>query len=137
MTEQSKEDHRKENVATLCYSIEQFDKNIVFIASGALGVSFAFIKDIVPDLTQAHCQDLLVGSWYTFAIVIFICLTCHFVSILGHRWAVDNAHLNDKKFNAGVKSWNRWIRGINIVMIVGLLLGGILLISFINKNINV
>jgi hypothetical protein len=36
--------YEQELYKTLNYSNEQFDKHILFIASGALGISFAFIE---------------------------------------------------------------------------------------------
>jgi hypothetical protein len=127
------EEHHKD---VLKYSIEQFDKSIMFIASGALGISFAFIKDVIPDLKKALRTELLIGSWYIFAGVIFVSSCCHFLSILAHKWAVRKANLEDDEFNNGIKRWNFWIRAVNIVMIIGLFLGTLILINFIKKNIN-
>lgn len=129
--------HRSENKEILKYSIEQFDKSVVFIASGALGVSFAFIKDIIPGLQMAMDTWLLIFSWYLFAGVVFISLICHYRSMVGHKWAVDNSHLEDKPFNDMVNAKNRIIRILNLSMIIGLFLGSVLLITFIKINIHV
>lgn len=129
------EEHIQESLSVLKYSVEQFDKTVVFIASGALGISFAFIKDIVPNLHNALRTGLLMSSWFLFATIIFISLVCHFISVLAQRWAVTNAYIERKKFNKGVESWNFGIRILNVVMIVGVFIGGLLLICFINTNI--
>jgi len=118
------------------YSIEQFDKNIVFIASGALAVSFAFIKDIIPNLKEAICKEYLIYSWHIFAGVIFISLMGHFISMQGSNWAIANANLDDEQYNKGVKRWSIPIRALNIIMIVAIFIGAILLISFIHKNLS-
>lgn len=120
--------------STLRYSNEQFDKTIVFITSGAFGISFAFIEKIVK-LKEATHKIILIDAWYIFAIVIFISLVCHFLSSQANSWAVKNHKLSDENYNKGISKWNRWIRGLNISMIVGLLLGTLLLIHFINLNI--
>jgi hypothetical protein len=118
----------------LKYSNEQFDKNVLFIASGALGISFAFIDKIIPDLANAINSSLLIKSWYFFAGVIFISLVAHFISIMANRWAImhdDNEQNYDKVRNR----WNLTLRTINILMIIGLLLGIVMLIRFVNFNI--
>ncbi len=117
------------------YSVEQFDKSILFIASGALGGSFAFIKDVIPDLSKAFGKWLLISSWYIFGIVIFISLVNHFISALACSRSIKHAELPYKKFNRKIKKWNNWIRALNVVMIVLILLGTIFLINFINQNI--
>lgn len=118
---------------TLSYSNEQFDKNVLFIASGAFGVSFAFIENLVPDLEKATSTGYLIGAWYVFASVIFISLVSHFLSSQSISWSIRN--YGKKKWEKGYKRWNWTTRSLNIFMITGLLTGTILLISFINKNI--
>ena len=121
-----------EQYQALKYSNEQFDKNVLYIASGALGISFAFIEKIV-NLKVAHCKELLISSWYLFAGVIFISLIAHFVSIMVNRWAIANA--NHKNYNRNTCVFNWCVRILNIFMIIGLFIGIILLIKFIYLNI--
>jgi hypothetical protein len=52
-------------------SADSFDKSMMTLSSGALGVSLAFIKDIVP-LERALWLNLLRVSWLAFAICIVI-----------------------------------------------------------------
>lgn len=117
------------------YSTEQFDKNILFIASGSLGISFAFIKDIIPDLKKAICKEYLTSSWYIFAGVIFISLVSHFISMLGSNWAIKNHYLDDQTFNRKLNWWNIPIRILNALTIVAIFIGALALIYFINQNI--
>lgn len=117
---------------TLTYSNEQFDKHVLFIASGAFGISFAFIEKLV-DLEEAVSTDCLIQSWYAFAIVIFVSLISHFVSTLSLRWSISN--YGKDNWDKIMKRWNYLIRSLNILMIFGLLIGSILLISFIKLNV--
>lgn len=119
----------------LKYSLEQFDKSITFIASGAFGLSFAFIKDIVPDLKKAVNRDYLIASWYMFGFVIFISLVCHFVSMKAQQWAFQNQFMENELFNKKIKDWNLPIFMMNILMIILTLIATITLILFINNNI--
>lgn len=129
----SDNNYTNEQYQALRYGNEQFDKNVLFIASGALGISFAFIEKVVPDLQNASHSHLLIISWYFFAGVIFISLVAHFISVMANRWAI--AHENDNKYDKVCRNWNLAIRGINILMILGLLMGIIWMIRFVNLNI--
>lgn len=119
----------------LSYGNEQFDKNVLFISSGALGISFGFIEKIVPNLVDANCKSYLIDSWYCFAGVIFLSLVAHFISILANRWAIINDNMEDGIYNKIFWRWNFIIRLFNVVMIIGLFIGIILLIIFVNRNI--
>jgi hypothetical protein len=130
----SDNNYTSEQYQALRYSNEQFDKNVLFIASGALGISFAFIEKVVPDLQNASHSHFLIISWSFFAGVIFISLVAHFISIWANRWAIEH-NKNDNNYDKVCRKWNRVIRGINILMILGLLLGIIWLIRFVNINI--
>ena len=50
-------------------STDSFDTNMLTLSSGALGISLAFIKDIVP-LGQAKWLPSLLISWVSFAVCI-------------------------------------------------------------------
>ncbi len=130
----SDDNYIQEQYQALKYSNEQFDKNVLFIASGALGISFAFIEKIIPDLKNAIDSGFLINSWYCFAGVIFISLVAHFISIMANRWAIKHDE-NEKNYKRGCKIWNVTLRTINILMIIGLLAGIIMLIYFVKLNI--
>ena len=49
----------------------RFHKNILVLAAGSFGVSFAFINQIVP-LTTAFHTHILVASWFLFAFAIIL-----------------------------------------------------------------
>ncbi|HEX8549067.1 MAG TPA: hypothetical protein VF691_19025 [Cytophagaceae bacterium] len=135
------EHHSAEFYKALCYSTTEFDKSIVFIASGALGLSMAFIDKVVK-LDTAHYKVLLILAWYFFGMAICLSLITHFISILANRWAIPNCPAGDncddvkeEKYRKGERIWNRSIRGLNISMIVTLLVGITLFLIFIQKNL--
>lgn len=131
--EEHNKHYEQELYKALTYCNEQFDKNVLFIASGALGISFAFIEKLIPQLLKAYYKCYLIGAWYCFGAVIFISLACHFISMLSIRWSITNYPKDT--FEKGMKQWNNAIRSLNVLMMVGLLIGIILLISFIKQNI--
>lgn len=125
--------HLKEKYQALKYAYEQFDKNILMIASGALGISFSFIEKLV-DLKTAACKGLLISSWIVFGVVIFLSLLVHFVSIRAIAWAIEH-EADSEDFQKGQAKRNSWIRAGNVSMMVLLFVGMVLLISFVNTNL--
>lgn len=128
------EEYNKARYQALAYGIEQFDKNVLFISSGALGISFGFIENVVP-LATAKNKCLLLDSWYCFAGVIFISLIAHFISMLAIRWSITKDGIKEDIHEKISNRWNYFVRSLNILMIVGLLAGIILLITFVKQNI--
>jgi hypothetical protein len=125
----------KEKYKAPSYGNVQFDKSVLYIASGALAVSFGFIEKIIPSLADAAEKTYLIVSWYCFAGVIFLSLVAHFISMMANRWAIVNDDADAIIYNKISRNWNYLIRALNIVMITGLLLGIILLIKFVNINL--
>ena len=127
------EEYIKQKYQALSYGNEQFDKNVLFIASGALGISFGFIEKLVPDLSATQHKCYLIDSWYCFAGVIFISLLAHFISMMSIRWSIQNENSENYDKVSNVLNW--LIRSFNILMIFGLFIGIILLISFVKQNL--
>jgi hypothetical protein len=119
------------------YSASQFDKNILYIASGSLGVSFAFIKDIIPSLEKAISKHYLIASWIIFSAIIFLSLISHYLSIQAtNSLRKDYKCLADtKRYNKKIKPWNFAIKTINIICIFSIFIGSLYLFYFIQKNI--
>ncbi len=129
------EEHLKQQRELLKYSIEQFDKSVIYIASGSFAVSFAFIKDIVSDLTIAEHKNWLITSWIFFASVIFVSLINQWVSYMAQKWGVVNANLDFNKFTEKAKCWNWSIRFMNLLTIAGIFAGALFLLFFIKINL--
>lgn len=78
--EQLHDEHRRKVWEDLKSGSETFDKYMVTLSSGALGVSLTFIKDIVP-LKEAVCISSLIASWIAFVLCILITLISFRLSI--------------------------------------------------------
>ena len=64
-------EHRKQAWEDIQSSTDSFDQSLLAVSSGALGVSLAFIKDVVP-LKEAVWLTLLYASWVSFAACIVL-----------------------------------------------------------------
>jgi hypothetical protein len=62
-------DHKKQAWEDIQSSTDSYDQSLLTLSSGGLGLSIAFIKDIVP-LQQATSLWLLYSSWVAFAACI-------------------------------------------------------------------
>ena len=69
---------------------ELYDRSILTLSTSALGISLAFIKDIVsPD--KAQCTGLLVISWWLFGLAIISTMLSFWASQKGIETQLDNA----------------------------------------------
>jgi len=93
MTETKTEDQRWEewhrlqvsqNQSSLDSAFDSLDTNLLALSSGALGLSLAFIKDIVP-LEHARDVALLLFSWFAFFVSIVSTLLSFKFSIAAHK----------------------------------------------------
>lgn len=109
----------------------QFDKQILFIASGALGISFTFINDIV-DLDCASWKPLLFTSWMLFSLVILFSLLSHYFSKQAINLKMQNiGYENDNES----KTQNNRVALLNKLMIAFNMLGLFSLLSFVFINL--
>lgn len=130
MQEEDKEYWQQLNKAYI-ESSSQFDKQVLFLASGALGLSFAFIKDIVK-LAEATNKWLLISSWSLFGAVILLSIISHYTSLKAINKRIHNLNARQDK---GSKKLNSFTKGFNILMIVFLAFGLISLTVFVAINI--
>lgn len=136
--EEDNKSHEEDNKAFLeqlnkAYfeSSSQFDKQVLFIASGALGISLAFVKDIVK-LDKSVYKSTLLLSWIFFGIVILISIISHYTSLKAINSKIENINVIEDKES---KKFNNYTKWFNILMIVFLSLGLIFLNIFIGINI--
>lgn len=123
----STEKHIEQLYKGYTYSSEQFDKAILFVSSGILGISITFIEKIVS-LSTSHCNWLLLLSWLLEAATIALFTINHYVSIQSFNKAIADAYKTTINESKSVKY-------LNLTSIVTLTLGLILLIIFIFINI--
>lgn len=112
-------------------SQQAYDKAVFALSGGALGLSFAFIKNVVP-LAEAASKHLLVFAWFTWGLSITSVLVSHFFSVLALRAQIDavdaNKDLKRPKIYDFVTSLCNAAGGL--LFIIGVLL----LAHFVNVN---
>jgi len=119
-------------------SYQQFDKAILTLSSGWLGVSIVFLRDVLL-LEQITNYCFLIGSWILFTITI----TCTLISFLTSRYAYDEQlelitrYFLNKDSDALAKK-NRFAQiteGLNVSAAVFFILAVVSTIMFVSINI--
>ncbi len=92
MPEESKQpdamaEYRKWLVAAEQKSQDDFDKTVLTLSGGALGISFAFLKDIVGPQPIVF-SGFLLAAWFAWAFSTFSVLTSYYLSHLALRSAI-------------------------------------------------
>lgn len=81
-------EYRKWLVAAEQKSQEDFDKTVLSLSGGALGISFVFLKDVVGSNPIAM-SSLLLGAWFSWAFSTFSILSSYYLSHLALRRAIS------------------------------------------------
>ena len=85
-----------------------FDKAVLTLASAALGLSLAFIKDVAPPLSAARFPWLLYLSWWLLASTIVMTVASFLVSQQGIQRQLDIARRYHKeRIEAAANEKNR------------------------------
>jgi hypothetical protein len=91
-------EYRKFLIAAEQKSQEDFDKTILSLSGGALGISFVFLKDIIGSNPVLH-PSLLIAAWIAWALSNISVLFSFHLSHLALRHAisqVDNGTIYDE-----------------------------------------
>ncbi|MFW5895457.1 MAG: hypothetical protein ACOCT9_01805 [archaeon] len=130
-TQQEDQNYLDKLYQTFSYSISKFDRNVLFISSGALGLSVTIIDSIL-NLDLAVYKFFLFFAWYLLAFTILLSLYSHMVSyqltskIIQVTGQDKEEELRDK--------YNRRLSNINKLMLITLIMGIISFLLFINLN---
>src|SRR6267143_7249685 len=65
-----------------------FDRTVIALSGGALGVSFAFVKDFLATQTP-RCTGLLMGAWGSWITSLVIILWSYYFSALSMQKGVS------------------------------------------------
>jgi len=109
---------------------EQYDKTVLMLSTGALSISFVFIKDIVK-LNKITSTDLLVASWTCWAFSVSCVLISFYTSKQAMSKAIDDLDNNVEERNKS----NTATSILNILSGAFFVLGLIFIIIFVKKNL--
>src|SRR5216684_4498670 len=112
---------------------EDFDKTVLMLSGGGLGVSFAFVKDLLTG-GSISCRACLFSSWVCWGMSVVTILVSYFSSQLALNRAITQIDSGERPQRPGGAF--RWIT-IILNALGGLLFmaGLILLIIFVSHNL--
>jgi hypothetical protein len=120
-------DHRKQAWEDIQKSTDSFDQSLITMSSGVLGLSLAFVKDIVP-LTKAVWLHVLYTSWVSFVLCVMITVVSFRVSVAAQnknleylaKYYLDrrDEFFNKQSAYSKALTWLTWMAGT--LFIVGL-----------------
>ena len=135
-------EERKSLIDAKREGIRSFDKAILTLAAGALGLSLTFIRQIVPDI-KSGTMFMLICAWSSFCISILSTLISFLTSqsacsrqieIMEAKYFDDNSDMSEK-----VNYKNKpaiWTERLNKYSIFIFIIGVILLVTFSSVNLS-
>ena len=138
-------DYKKEIWTVYDYGQEEFDKNILYISSSALGLTLAFIEKIVH-LDKAKSILCLWWGWLLLGITILLYVLSHLISShvqLAMIKKIDDlpeaeqskARTNDKVIKIR-KTGHKLIVAINWILYLGMASGISYIMKFLYDNLS-
>ncbi len=124
--------YREQLVATAEKAQELFDRTLLTLSGGALGVSFAFVKQFVG-AAPMHTRGWLVGAWVAWLASLVASLLSHYVSSWAQRQAIDD--LDAGKEGALAPRLDRGVGALNFVALVSFLAGLGSMAAFVSHNL--
>lgn len=118
-------------------SSDEYDKNILQLASALLALSISFIKDLIKPHDVQHYYSLYI-SWSAFGIAIIAVVMSFQFSIAAHKrhlQRIDAYYLNaNKTALTEVSVWDRLLTFTNYVAGCSFFAGVCCTIYFVSRN---
>lgn len=128
--------YRASLIDTLRFLNESYDKLLITLSGGALGISIAFLKDIVK-LENVKFPDLLLYAWLAFIFSLAAVLGRLMFGIEAYRRAikqVDSGTIYQERVGG---RYSLMTRALHICSAAFLLLGLLMLAAFAFQNVGV
>jgi len=113
---------------------DSFDKTVLSLAGGALGISFLFIKDVIGENPINH-PALLLFAWLSWAASTLAVLSSFFTSNLALRRAVQQCDKGTIHCEPPGGIYSKMTRVCNLSGIVLLIAGILFMAAFVYKNL--
>lgn len=120
---------RRQWIDLIQKSSEHYDKTVVLIASGAIGLSLAFLNNII--LKGVSNPLMLYCSWILLLVAILSSIVSHLTSIKGYADNINEIDYGTKPS----KTWPKITDILNVVTLVCLFIGIVFLCLFAYQNI--
>tara|TARA_R110001583_G_scaffold89547_1_gene230886 strand:- start:1289 stop:1678 length:390 start_codon:yes stop_codon:yes gene_type:complete len=114
-------------------SQDSYDKSIISLSGGALGISLVFYKEVIGDQIAVN-PELLICSWGVWAASIAAVVISYFFSRIALRKTIEQT--DDSNFSGSVGGWAATLTSYaNAVSGILFVVGISIFISFTSQNI--
>jgi hypothetical protein len=113
----------------------EFDKGVLALSGGALGLSFAFTKNIIGTGEIIH-SGYLLAAWITWAASSASVLISFFVSTLALRKAIKQLDRGTIGMERPGGWWDRATSCLNLMGLLLFLIGVSMMIVFLSHNLD-
>lgn len=114
-------------------SQDDYDKTLVSLSGGALGISFLFIEHVIGK-SEPVSSSLLISAWACWAISLAATVSSYFCSCLAIRKTIVQCDANDYSGGIGGKA-AKATAYLNAASGIFFIIGVVLIIVFCSKNI--
>ena len=128
------EGYRKFLIAADQKAQEDFDKTVLSLSGGALGISFAFVKDIVGTKPVIN-SSLLLAAWIAWGISVCSVLFLFYLSQHALRHAIKQIDANEIYKQAPGGLYDRVTSVLNALGGILFFVGVILMVIFVSENL--
>ena len=113
-------------------SYEDYDKALLALSTGAIGVSIAFIKNVLGD-DPMKLPGLMIASWWVWTGSILFLLISFVTSQLAMRQASEEFDRGDSRESLG-GNYDNWTNRLNYAGGLCFFVGVILTMVFVTVN---
>lgn len=113
---------------------EDFDKTVIALSGGGLGISFAFVDKIVSGKSIVD-PDLLYWAWSSWGGSLLLVCASYFCSIYALRRALKQSYTGAVYKERPGGTWSIATEILNIIGVVLFIIGLFLLLTFVRHNL--
>lgn len=132
--DESLTNYKKELLNLLEKSSDNFEKQINYIAAGAIGISMIVVEKVIKDLANSTCKAILILSWIFLTLTLVSNLISHIYTFSVHSKTIEEIDLEQYDYNQA-KRRNDNIKNWNIVSALMLGLGIIFFVIYVSLNL--
>lgn len=115
-------------------AFDDFDKTVLALSGGALGISITFLKDLLGPGTTAY--PYIIAAWICWSVSILAVLSSYFASQLTLDKAISQIDAGDRPAKPG-GLFARMTKVLNALGGILFLTGLIVFIIFVSQNMEV
>jgi len=113
---------------------EDFDKTVISLSGGALGISFAFVKDIVGNKPLTNSR-FLMGSWIAWGVSVTCVLASFYFSQQALRRAIKQVDQDEIYEQTPGGFLSKLTTVLNALSALLFLVGLVFIVIFVSNNL--